>query len=59
MMTKKLNAIFLQRRHAKKGNEIIGAFSISMPKYRVTAEKKQLINEKILETKRLIEKDLA
>ncbi|WP_251867621.1 IclR family transcriptional regulator [Enterococcus malodoratus] len=43
----------------KKGNEIIGAFSISMPKYRVTAEKKQLINEKILETKRLIEKDLA
>lgn len=42
----------------KKNQQIIGAFSISMPKYRLTPEKKEIINHSLLETKRAIEKNL-
>ncbi len=43
----------------KKAAQIVGAFSVSMPKYRLTKESKQLINEALLQTKQTIEKMLA
>ena len=41
-----------------KGEEIIGAFSISMPKYRLTPEVKDKIIQSIKQTKEEIEKTL-
>ncbi|WP_159721756.1 IclR family transcriptional regulator [Enterococcus sp. CSURQ0835] len=47
--------IFCSAVTLKKGTQILGAFSISMPKYRLTEEKKQLINHELLATKACIE----
>lgn len=43
----------------KKDHQIIGAFSVSMPKYRLTKENKQVIDQALLQTKQAIEKILA
>ena len=56
-MTKKSKRIFfVSGLRLSKEREIIGAFSISMPKYRLTPEVKDKIIQSIKQTKEEIEK---
>lgn len=51
--------IFCSAVTLKKEAQILGAFSISMPKYRLTKEKKQLIDQELLATKACIEQAIS
>ena len=52
---KKSNVIFLYRSLNRENEQIIGAFSVSMPKYRLTDESKEQIISALKQTKSEIE----